>query len=437
MADGFSMKQNVAFDRASGRVRIRMYNVASKLGLAHLPSQIYVMLVLNLLFAIGRNLAFPYLAMYLTGKSVNGGLEMDPSLIGFMFMVGGLAYIFPLLVSGSLCDKFGRRGMILLFVVPQVFLTAGYAYASSFVEFLALYVAGGVLGAFFDPAFSAMVADLVVEPSRREEVYGLSYMIANIATVFAPPIGGLIASASGYSVLFMYAVVFMSVCAVIVFVFIKESLPERDRARSIALAQLGGVFRDRLFIIFCCVGALTNVVYSQLYGLLSVYTEYVGLPPYAFGILFSVNGAMVVTLQIPIRKGAVRIGSTKAFVVAQLLYAVGFTYFLVSRDFLQFLVGVVVLTLGEIIFSPAISAFVANLSPVDMRGRYMALSGLFYGVGSSVGTMVGFRLYDVLSNKELIWGVLGSVGFATLPGYLYLMKANRKVEENSASSQKN
>jgi MFS family permease len=115
--------------------------------------------------------------------------------------------------------------------------------------------------------------------------------------------------------------------------------------------------------------------------------------------------------------------------ISKLLYAVGFTYFLVSRDFAQFLFGVVVLTLGEIIFSPAISAFVANLSPVDKRGRYMALSGLFYGVGGSVGTMVGFRLYDVLLNKEMIWGVLGAVGFATLPGYVYLVKANKKAQE--------
>lgn len=223
----------------------------------------------------------------------------------------------------------------------------------------------------------------------------------------------------------------MNICAVIVFILIEESLPQAERASSIALAQLGGVFKDRLFILFCFAGALTNVVYSQLYGLLSVYTEYAGLPPYVFGILFSVNGAMVVTLQIPIRKAAVKIGSTKAFVVAQLLYAVGFTYFLVSRDFSQFLTGVVVLTLGEITYAPAASAFVANLSPIDMRGRYMALSGLFFGVGGSVGSLVGFRLYDVLLNKELIWGILGAVGFATLPGYIYLIKAHKRAQDSA------
>ena len=188
------------------------------------------------------------------------------------------------------------------------------------------------------------------------------------------------------------------------------------------LAQLAEIFRDRIFILFCVSAALTNVVYSQLYGLLSVYTVYVGLAPYVFGVLFSVNGAMVVALQIPIRKAVMSFGSVKAFIVAQTLYAVGFSYFIISRDFPQFLTGVVVLTLGEIIFVPASSGFIANLSPADMRGRYMALGGLFFGTGSSLGSMIGFRLYSVLPDKAFVWGILGVMGFATLACYFALLK---------------
>jgi hypothetical protein len=55
------------------------------------------------------------------------------------------------------------------------------------------------------------------------------------------------------------------------------------------------------------------------------------------------------------------------------------------------------------------------------------MSGLFLGVGGSVGTLIGFRLYDVLVSKELIWAVLGTIGFATLPGYAYLLKIQNKT----------
>lgn len=403
-----------------GRLRSSLHSVLSRAGLADLPFQIYVMLVTGLLFSFGRNLAFPYLAMYLTGMSINGGLEIAESLVGFMIMVGGLAYTLALLFTGSLCDRFGRRKMMIIFIVPQIFLTGGYAYATTFTEFLLVYVTMSVIGAFYDPAYSAMIAD-IVQPERREEVYGLSYMLANVGTVFGPLLGGAIASTSGYPVIFIYAMVFTIVCAAIILMLIKESYSATESSK-VRLSQLAGVFKDKIFVVFCIAGALTNVVYSQLYGLLSVYTGYLGFDPSFFGLLLSVNGVMVVTLQIPIRKATMRIGSTRAFIVAQTLYAVGFTYFMLSRDLAQFLIGVVVLTLGEIVFFPASSGFVADLSPADMRGRYMALLGLFYGTGGSVGSLIGFTLYDILPNKGVIWGILGTVGFATLPGYLYLLK---------------
>lgn len=412
--------------RAYGRVYGLLRSVSSKFGLKGLPSQISIMLALSLLFSFARNMAFPYLAMYLTGKTVEGGLEIDASLVGFLIMVGGLGYTFALLVTGSLCDKFGRRKMMLSFIIPQVVITASYAYAKTYLEFFFIYVIGGIIGAFYDPAFNAMIADLV-HSNRREEIYGLSYMISNIGTVLGPPIGGVIASTSGYPILFIYATILTIICAIIILVRIKESYSE-SVSSNVALKQLSEVFKHRIFILFCFLGALTSVVYTQLYGLLSVYTGYVGLKPYVFGVLFSINGAMVVFLQIPIRKGAMRVGSTKAFIIAQTFYAVGFAYFMLSRDFAHFLIGIVVLTIGEIIFVPAISGFVANLSPADKRGRYMALTGLFFGIGGSVGSLIGFGLYDILLDKAMIWGLLGIVGFATLPGYIYLMKASARIK---------
>jgi predicted MFS family arabinose efflux permease len=62
-----------------------------------------------------------------------------------------------------------------------------------------------------------------------------------------------------------------------------------------------------------------------------------------------------------------------------------------------------------------------------MRGRYSALAGLFFGIGGSVGSLIGFRLYDVLPSKELIWAALGAIAFMTLPGYAYLLKAQKQT----------
>jgi len=257
-------------------------------------------------------------------------------------------------------------------------------------------------------------------------------MIMNIGTVIGPPVGGFIASRSGYPTVFIYAAVLTLIPTAIILAWIKES-HSRSLSSSVTLGQLVGIFKHKTFVLLCFLGALTNVVYAQLYGLLSVYTGYRGFEPYFFGILFSVNGIMVVLFQIPIRKGAMRVGSTKAFVIAQAFYAVGFGYFMFSKSFIQFLTGVVILTIGEITYFPAVSGFISNLAPPDKRGRYMALSGLFFGIGGSAGSFFAFQLYGLFQNKAMIWGVLGAVAFATLPGYAYLLKIHRrtKLSENT------
>jgi MFS family permease len=401
--------------------------VSSKTGFQGLPLQVYFLLVLGFVFSLGRNIAFPYLAMFLNGKVENGGLGFDSSLVGSMLMIGGLSYTFTLLAAGSLCDRFGRKTMMVASLIPQCLMVAAFAFARSYPEFLLLYALTGIVGAFYDPAYNAMIADLV-QPERREEVYGLGYMTGNIGTMVGPLIGGILASEDGYSVLFLYAAIFAAAATAGLVLLTRESKP-KDIISTISFSQFAGIFRDRLFVFFCFMGALTNLVYTQLYGLLSVYIQYVGFEPYIFGILFSLNGAMVVTLQIPIRMGATRIGPAKAFIVAQLLYAAGFSYFMVARSLEQFIAGAVVLTLGEIIFVPASSGFVANLAPADKRGRYMAMFGLFFGIGGSAGAQLAFSIFGALANKELTWGIFGLIGFTTLIGYALLFKMAKNVKK--------
>ena len=384
----------------------------------------YVLVILGFLLSLGRNIAFPYLAMFLTGKTQNGGLAFDSSLVGLMLMTGGFASTFALPFTGSLCDRFGRKIMMISSLIPQILLTISFAYVHAYLEFLLLYATLGIVMAFFDPAYSAMIADLV-QPEKREQIYGLSYMVGNIGFMTGLLVGGLIASMSGYSVLYLCAAIFVSATAAGLGLLIKESKPHEIAKVKVSF-DVTQILRDRIFMLFCLIGALTIVVYSQLYNLLSVYIEYLGFEPYIFGFISSIAGAMVVILQIPIRLGTVRIGPTKAFIIAQTLFGAGFICFMFAADFYQFLVAIAVLTVGEIIFFPASSAFAANLAPAEMRGRYLAMMGLFFGTGSSSASLMVFSIYGVLANKSLIWGIWGTLGFAILPGYLILLKITRR-----------
>ena len=340
-----------------------------------------------------------------------------------MLTIGGLTNTFALPAAGHLCDRFGRKRIMLFSLVPQVALTLGFAYAKSYPEFLLLYAVLSIVMALYQPAHSAMIADLV-QPERREHAYGLDYMIGNVGFMVGLPIGGLIASTSGFSVLYFYCAVLVGAAAAGISLLIRESKPQQTCSAS--AYDFASVFRDKVFMLFCLMMFFTNFLYAQFYSLLSVYTENLGFEPYVFGALSSIAGAMVVTLQIPIRLSTVRIGPAKAFIIAQTLFAAGFTYFMFASNFVEFLAAIAVLTLGEITFYPASSAFAANLAPADALGRYIALMGLFSGIGGSTASVAVFSLYGVLVNKTLVWGIWGAFGFAVLPGYFLLSNVTRK-----------
>jgi MFS family permease len=404
-------------------------DAGSGLGIRGFPRQVYFMVLVNFVMGFGRNIAFPYLYMYLGGKIEDGGLQYADYLLGFMIMIGVLSYLVMLPVAGSLCDRLGRRKMMGTALISFAVLAIGYAYAKTYTDFLLLHVAFNGLGAFYDPAFGAMVADLV-EPARREEAFGLSYMIGNVAGAFAGFLGGVIAYMSGYPILFVYASLIV-VIAVVIFLFsIRESRPKV--IEKVRQPKFTSAFRDRLFILFCITIAFTLLLYSQFGYLLGVYTQDAGFDSMLLGILIALNCAMVVALQIPIRKGALKLGPTKAFILAQLLFAIGFTYFMFAEDLYQFLLADVVLTLGEITYFPTSSAFVANLAPKEMRGRYMSLTGVFSSIGMAVGSQVVYIVYGLLSavDKHLIWGFLGLIGFATLFGYIALSKQAAKRKKS-------
>ena len=45
------------------------------------------------------------------------------------------------------------------------------------------------------------------------------------------------------------------------------------------------------------------------------------------------------------------------------------------------------MTIGELILVPTSSTYVANLAPIDKRGRYMSLYGLSWPVGAGIGPL--------------------------------------------------
>ena len=81
----------------------------------------------------------------------------------------------------------------------------------------------------------------------------------------------------------------------------------------------------------------------------------------------------------------------------------------------------VVMTLGELILVPTSSTYVANMAPPEMRGRYMSIYGLTWGVASGISPVFGGFLSDTLGTRSP-WFAGGLIGLSAVAGFILLSR---------------
>ena len=245
-----------------------------------------------------------------------------------------------------------------------------------------------------------MVADLI-PPARRAGAYALLRMINNLGIAIGPAIGGFVIGVS-YGLAFYIAAAANLLFVTLIVLFVRETLPSRTAATahgSGAGAARGGapqreggygpVLRDRPFVALCGVFVLATMPAAIMMMLLAVYAkENFGVPESQYGFIMATNAAMVVLFQYAVTRRSQRYPPLQVLALGALLYALGAGSVALGGGFWGFWLSMVVLTCGELLLVPTGTALAANLAPPDIRGRYMGLYGITWGVAFGIGPVI-------------------------------------------------
>ncbi|WP_181361896.1 MFS transporter [Streptomyces sp. MA5143a] len=133
------------------------------------------------------SVAYPLLALQLTGSAVQAGL------IGSTAMAAGIALRLP---AGALVDRWDRRRTMLVCDLVRAVLVAGTVTGSllGFLDWrmlLGVAVVSGVCGVFFEPAETALLRR-VVPAEHLPQALAHNEARQYGATIVGPPLGGLL-----------------------------------------------------------------------------------------------------------------------------------------------------------------------------------------------------------------------------------------------------
>jgi MFS family permease len=295
---------------------------------------------------------------------------IDVATVGLAFLCENLARGLLSPLFGALSDRLGRRGLLIASstltaaVLPAFLLVEGPA--SLFAWSLVL----GTVGAINIPVSSALLLDLA-PVERRQSVLALNYAAMSVAYTLGVVPAGYLAQQDYALLAATSAAGYLAVAALYV-VALRGTLPlEKNPARAGVVRDTLATFADRRFALFAGVAFVFPLSMGMLITVAPLYGASLGLGEGYIGLVLGANSVLVAALALPVAARIESRGPFRWLGGAALIVALALACYAVVPDAAAaLLVGTVVYSFGEVIFSSAVPAAVARLAPPGRRGAY-------------------------------------------------------------------
>ncbi|MFF0345616.1 MDR family MFS transporter [Kribbella sp. NPDC004875] len=394
-------------------------------GATALPRAFWALWVCQLVNRLG-SFVQPFLVLYLTHDR-----HLSAGTAGAVAAAVGAGSVCAQLVGGWLADRVGRRVTMLIcfFGTGAALILLGSARSMALIWVTAFLV--GLLSDLFRPAVQATVADLL-QPTERVRAYGLLFWAINLGFSVSTVSAGVLAS-FGYGLLFWVNAATSVIAGLVIWTMVPESRPalEEDAVRR---ALLPVVARDTVFLLMILIQIGYATIYMQGYSTLPLAMSGDGLSSRTYGLVIALNGVVIVLIQPFLGKWMVKLDRPKLLAASMLVVGLGFGIGAVVHSWWGYALSVVVWTIGEIGFAAVIGAVFADLAPIDLRGRYLGLSGMAFGVGTVIGPLAGTNALEYLGPTATWLGcaVLGVVIF--IGQYSLAPALHARAAANSATA---
>jgi MFS family permease len=437
---------------------------------------VFVLAAGDLVASFGFSLVFPFLTIYIVQAFGASAFEA-----GLVLALYSAVSIVSASAGGWLADRVGRRPVMIVSVGMAGVIVVLMGQAHDLTQIALLTVALGTFDPAFVPAARAAIADVVPE-ERRPRAYGLLAVAASVGWIAGPAIGAGL-SRLGYPLLFAISGVIIAMYAVIAVRWLPETRPDPAARRAEAPGEtavvasrepapgtpgaagappgpaagaaagpdpgsgggtLGGGGHGRRPIRPGLVLAAFLPLAVVLHGTSFVWVTTLpiaastdlGVSTDTWGVLFSLNGLMIVLFQMRVAAAAERRSKPLMMAVAALFYGAGYTLVAVTTTMptsavLGLAAVIVVVTVGEMLLYPLEASFVSDLAPVDVRGRYQGVAFAAGSLGTALAPPITGWVLDSTSGPAL-WLLTGAAAGLCAVGLAMLARLAARLPRSGS-----
>lgn len=372
-----------------------------------------ILFLSTFLFFTNEALFLPTLPLYLSTAGYSN------FKIGTVLGAFALGVLFTRPLSGFITDEKGRK--ISLAAGVLVFATAPLLYlvSTDFTYLILIRFYHGLGISFYTTAFPAYITD-ASQVDRRGEILGHMATSTTLAFTLGPLIGTAIFNSYGFRALIFLCTLTGFINFIII---LKISELQKKSAGKIKIPYKTVVFKRSVLV-----SSFIQVVYAVIFGGIMTFLPLLlkNIDGVSIGIFFMVQSVVIIACRFLAARMSDKYGRGPVFFYS--FCVILFAVFLISKiDSLQVLVVAAALFgIGSSLCSPAISAYIADISDPSARGTVFSF---FYGAFDAgvitAGIILGF-IADLTNIREMFM-ITAIGGFACLFIFSLLIQKSVKA----------
>lgn len=365
-------------------------------------------------------MVIPFLSLYLTE---NRGFSLED--VGWILTFFGLGSVAGSWLGGKLVDRIGHyRTMALSLLVSGVFFIFLQFPVSFWGICAGIFMVMLVADAFRPAVFVAINA--YSKPQNRTRSVTLIRLAINLGFSAGPAVGGLIIASAGYSGLFWVDGI---TCILAGFLLLKLLHPKKAVENPKDLISIPkSMMNDKPYLVFIGAMILFGFVFLQYFSTMPLYYSRVHhLSEFEIGILLGLNGFLIFLFEMPLIKYLESRVQSPLFhvITGTVLVSISFLLINLTGWVGILLVGMIFLTIGEMIAFPFSNSFALKRAEGGKQGSYMALYSIAFSIGHIFGHNTGMQLIDKFG-YTLTWNVMILLSLISCGLIMYVIFMVRK-----------
>ncbi|MDK8288638.1 MAG: MFS transporter, partial [Staphylococcus lugdunensis] len=334
--------------------------------------------------------------------------ELDKSLTiaGIVLMINSFGMVVGNLLGGSLFDKLGGYRTILTGTAVCLVSTTMLNFFHGWPLYAVWLVMLGFGGGMIVPAIYAMAG--AVWPNGGRQTFNAIYLAQNIGVALGAALGGFVAELSFNYIFIANLLMYVLFAIVAVTQFNLEYSVKMHKPDNLELENKDQKRRFKALILLCIMFSICWIAYIQWESTIASFTQDIDISMSQYSILWTVNGIMILVAQplispvIRILKGNIK----KQMIVGIIIFMVSFLVTSFAEQFSVFLIGMIILTFGEMFVWPAVPTIANFLAPDGKQGQYQGFVNSASTVGKAFGPLIGGILVDAFNMSTMFIGMI-------------------------------